>query len=75
VDSVWRRRHCLDALHGNWKTQKQGQEEQELGAYSNQGMLMRPSREKPHPEPLRGLCRRIVLLWKWPDLRKTLGLL
>jgi hypothetical protein len=46
---------------------------QELGAFSNQGMLTHPIREKPRLKPLGGLDRRAVLLQKWPDLQKGPG--
>jgi hypothetical protein len=62
-----------EALSGNWKRQEWGQAEQELGAFSNQGMWTRPSRKKPRPKPLRGQCRRAVPLQKPPELQKGPG--
>jgi hypothetical protein len=64
-----------DALDGDLKRQKIGQAKQELGAFGNQEMQARPSRENPPPEPIKGQGRRAVPLRKRPEHQKGPGTL
>jgi hypothetical protein len=71
VDSIWRRKLCLDAADENLKKPKQMQAKQELGASSKQEMQARPSREKPQTKPLKDQGQRAVLPKKLPELQKA----
>jgi hypothetical protein len=55
------------------KKQERGQEKQKLGAFSNQEMQARPSREKTQHKPRRGQGQRVVPLLIWQEIRKGPG--